>query len=393
MTEIKYNFSNHVFPISNKNIKTQGTLQGTLKYFELTYPVANDSTPIFKYDKTNYYPLKLIITKLLDASFNMVIETIGRKDGENQNKLYVSVILANDNTSPKQPLTTLFAAISANTNTVANIDIQLNSLFDGLPSTPSNKLRKSNTSPDLTLHITPAITTKLGVDTILGNAVMADICKTLTSADGGSEVGTNLKVSLSELIQRQKCTRSTDNASPSTQVVAKPKPSNIQTSILALVIIGLCIAAFFQDIYSIVVCLPVGSQGNNGAIHMIYAIGMVCIAIPLMVRGFKDGDLDAQVWGIGLIFLILIFFWKFNMLASEMKLNCSAGPVLDKKMVVQLKELFGEGKIIKTTLYIMIHLSFLITASVKSTEVALFNGMLGGQAAVTVLFVLLFNGI
>lgn len=283
------------------------------------------------------------------------------------------------------PLTQLFNA----TTTPAKATVNLNSLFgEAAISDVTHKINKSSTSSSFTLHIKDTVTVNVNLNntTLTSPADLATILPTMsTSATENSPQSISLIHSL--LTQRQRCTRSTDNASPSVAVV-KASTSSVQTNILILVIIGLCIAAFFQPIYSGLICFPSGNK-NHGAIHMLYLIGALSIAMPLFVRGFKDGDVDSQVWGVGIVVIMLIFGWKYAELSGNDMLKCSGSPVININFLGQIGQLGENKRVVGLLLFVLF--PFWVSAFTQTSDSNVFSWLLGTQAVITGIAIFAFN--
>ena len=370
-----YDFFDQSFDVNASNVKTHSTGN---TYIELNYPGDNNK-PVLKYNELYYYPYQLVIAKRTadpNKEYVMVIETFSKVNGVNSNKMFIHVNLVNSSSSPNTSLTALFAAPSP-------AIVSLNALF-GDPSVSSGQNKIYNkTSPDLTLYIANTITVKIedNLKKITGTAVgLPSIFPTITDSTEPNPKDVSLK--LSQLTQRQRCTRSIDKASTVVPIV-KANPTSVQTNILVLVILGLCVAAFFPSIYYGLVCLPAGDKTEHGAIHAIYLLGALSLIVPLFVRGFKDGDLAAQVWGVGIVVLVLIFGWQYVNLSSKQRLRCVDSDVMTNFNVLAHFGQFFEKRIISILLLAGL-VTFGISASVKSADDAIFGWLMGTQAIITV---------
>jgi hypothetical protein len=391
MTDIKYDFFDRSFDVSTANKKTQGT-DINKKYVELVYP-GDNKKPTLSYDGMQFYPVRLVISGSsgsTDFDYVMVLETVSKVNEISGPKLFIQLKIKNDNANANGSLTTLFSAIGTDTATLRPAIVNLNSLLGDPTVYPAKHAIYKNTSADLTLYINPVISLKLDDSAkrvLTGGASLATIFSTITAEDSTFKVKEIILVA-SPLMQRQRCTRSSDNSSTVVSVV-KPTTSSVQTNILVLVIIGLCVAAFFPTIYYGLVCFPAGTKPRE-AIHLIYLIGALSMVMPLFVRGFKDGDPAAQVWGVGIIVLVLIFGWQYYDLSSKMILKCG---VDDTVINVNISGHFGNisKNYLFFILFVLCLLPLFISAMVKSADDSLFGGLVGGQAIIMVIAVCLFG--
>ena len=386
--ELKFSFDYQTFDISSGNIKNS-------QYAELNYPQFDNkiSKPVIKYNEIHYFPIRILITGK-DASDNYicVLET---KDKDNTKTLYVSFKLIHDNTVAVGPLTEAFDAL--NNTQKKTVNINLHNVFKDT-NFANGKIFTSSTAPNyLTLHITTPITYKLYATAPgIPNTSISTIINTYTpeAASGG----TDILIKESALTVRQRCTRASDNASPSVSVVPKSKTPNYLTNLLFVMIMCLTVAGFYSPIYSGLVCFFAPKGDKHGAIHIIYLIAVLSLVIPLFVRGFKDGDLDSQIWGAGLVVLALIFYMKYNEMSNQQILKCG-GVVANMSMSEQISQFFrlftdSSGKLnyklIGLIVFVLCGLaSFLITASIYSTNEDLYKGMMGGMCFL--IFILLFG--
>jgi hypothetical protein len=356
MTNIKYDFFDQSFDVSTANTK----VQGTNKYVELNYP-GDNKKPVLSYDGMQFYPVRLVISSLSGNNlidYVMVLETVSKVNGVLGHKLFIKMNIKHESTATNGSLTTLFSAIGTNTTALKPATVNLNSLLGDPIVYPAKHTIYKNTSADLTLYIAPAITVKLDdrVKPILtGNVILVDIFKTITADDAMKKVK-QITLVASPLTQRQRCTRSTDNASKPVAVVKPPNMPNVQTNILVFIIIGLCVAAFFPTIYSMFVCLPAGKAQNHGAIHMIYFTFATLISAVLTADGFYNGNTDSQVLGVGMIIIMLISFWQYSHLSSNMLLKCGTEHVTRMSFMSQFGQLWFESPKVSIPLFIAIGL-------------------------------------
>jgi len=381
MTDIKYSFFDQPFDVSTENVKIQTT---GAPYVELVYPRDNNK-PVLSYNNLMFYPSRLVIARSSSSptvDYVLYLETV---NSSNVSKLFINMMLKHDETKPDGDLTQLFNQIKINTATAKPAIVNLNSLF-GAPSV-THKINK-NTSADLTLYINDVITTKIAnVKAILTNTSNFSVTEKFPTFTQQNTNPKDVLLIYSHLTQRQRCTRSTDNASKTVAVVNQPTTSSVQTNILVLVILGLCVAAFFPSIYYGLVCLPAGGDTHHAKIHLIYLIGALSMVIPLFVRGFRDGDPAAQVWGIGIIVLVLIFGWQYVDLSRKLILKCDGtNTVLSGSIISHLSKGTDDNSIF---LFILILFPFWVSALAMSSNGEVFSGLLAGQAIITVIAILL----
>ena len=383
MTDIKYSFFDQPFDVSTANLKTQPTTNA--KYVELVYPRDNNK-PVLSYNNLMFYPSRLVIARSSSPTVDYVLymETV---NSSNANKLFINMMLKRDASKPDGDLTKLFEQIKINTATANPAIVNLNSLF-GSPSV-KHKINKSSTSEDLTLNINDVITTKIDDVTLIltGSFSVTETFPTLTTTQNTSSK--DVLLIYSHLTQRQRCTRSTDNASKTVPVVTATT-SSVQTNILVLVILGLCVAAFFPSIYYGLVCLPAGGVTNHAKIHLIYLIGALSMVIPLFVRGFRDGDPAAQVWGIGIIVLVLIFGWQYVDLSRKLILKCGGNNVVlsDTSIFSHLSAGVENNKLFLFVFIVSLFILW-VSALAMSPNGEVFSGLLAGQAIITVIAIFL----
>ncbi len=315
--ELRYSFDDQLFDIGSNSIKQSNNKS----YAELTYPIPNERTkPVLKYKDAHYVPVRILIvsTGSTDYNYDFVLET--QKLQDETSKIFVAFKLKHDDgaSATNGPLTDAFTQLTISETAKKNIN--LTPLFGQLSGINIH----DGTSPKhLTIHGSNVITTKLASITGLSNsATIVEIIQTFKPDPGSG--GTEITLTQSSLTVRQRCTRSSDMASPSTSVVAKKMDTeNYLTNLLFIIIMALTIAAFFPTVYTGMVCFFVsGDKPPHSVIHIIYLMSIMLLIIPLFVRGFKDGDLNAQIWGIGLLSLCLIFYVKYAETSTAMQLKC-----------------------------------------------------------------------
>ncbi len=381
-TPLKYSFPDQRFDIKPENL----IIHSGKKYFKINYPA--DASPVFRYGDKLCYPVSISIKKGEDASVDniFVLETVSKVNDKLGIKIFVRMKLKHDTTagSADGPLTALFGAIAKADSampikTSNGVVVNLSGLFnDPAMNNVSNKLHKQ-TSDDLTLNISSTISTNLnsGVSTIItDDTSMTEIYSTLTT-NGDTQI--DVSIVPAPLRQVNKCRRSSDQGSPAS-FSSKNEP-NVMSNVMVITIIGLTMAAFFPMIYSGLVCIPAGDTNKYYAIHILYLIGALSIVIPLIVRGFKDGDMDAQVWGFGIIGIMLIFFWQFNHLSVKQNLMCNSQMVDNKTISEQFSSFFRSGW--KVYVLISIITALMITASSLSYNADVFRALVFTQAALT----------
>jgi len=317
--ELRYSFDDQLFDIGSNSIKQSNNKS----YAELTYPIPNERTkPVLKYKDAHYVPVKILIVSTGNANYDVVLET--QKLQDETIKIFVAFKLTHSENEANGPLTDAFNKLSQlNEQSSSSANINLNNLFSKLNNTNINY----STSPNhLTVH-GGSITTKLAdiSSKLITSATIGDIIPSgYTSSSAAGAKNTQITLTQSSLTVRQRCTRSSDMASPSTSVVAKKMDTeNYLTNLLFIIIMALTIAAFFPTVYTGMVCFFVsGDKPPHSVIHIIYLMSIMLLIIPLFVRGFKDGDLNAQIWGIGLLSLCLIFYVKYAETSTAMQLKC-----------------------------------------------------------------------
>lgn len=391
MVDLKFSFPDQRFDVKPDNLKTVSGTTPVTRYFKMDYPA--DANPVFRYGDKLFYPVSITITKSDAANasnydYNFYLETVSKVNNTPGNKLFVQMRLKHDTTagSADGPLTGLFGSIAKTQDTTNGVVVNLTGLFTDAAVKDSQLKILKKTSEHLTLQVVPVISTNLNTSV---SAVITDsttIDRLITAYGTAEAIETAVAVIPAPLRQVNKCTRSSDNGSPSSfNLKNEINTSNIMSNIMVLTIVGLAMAAFFPIIYSGLVCIPAGDSASDDryhAIHILYLLGSLSIFVPLIVRGFKDGDMDAQIWAWGILGIMVIFFWQFNHLSVKQLLLCNSQNVANAGIGAQISAFI---KSLTWKMYIVLAalLAFMSAASSLSSKAGTFRGLVIAQAVLT----------